>query len=131
MLASLPACMLAPPQGILNPTARFVAGLPARAHVTDTMRSLHWLQVAYRIRYLLCLVMYAVYKGTSPSYIADTTARISTLHGRGRLLSSEFDIPCARKNVGERAFSVADHENEMLYQSRSEISLKYLHSSVP
>ena len=63
---------------------------------TDAMRSLHWLPVAYRIRFRLCLMMYAVYNGTSPFHIADTTTRISAISGRGKLRSantSEFDVP--------------------------------------
>ena len=51
------ARQLAPLQRVLNAAVRFGAGLPARAHITDTMQSLHWLPVAYRIRYKLCLVM--------------------------------------------------------------------------
>ena len=99
VLAALPACMLAPLQRVLNAAARFIAGLPAHAHVTDTMRLLHWLPVVYPIRYKLCLVMHAIYNGTSPSYFADTTIRISTISGRGRLRyanTSEFDIPHTR-----------------------------------
>ena len=43
VLAGLLACTLAHLQRVLNAAARFVAGLAARAHVTDTMRLLHWL----------------------------------------------------------------------------------------
>ena len=71
VLAGLPASMLVPLQRVLNAAAQFVASLPARADFTDTMRSLHWQPVAYRIRYKLCLVMYAIYNSTSSSYIAD------------------------------------------------------------
>ena len=110
VLAGPPACMLAPLQRILNAAAQFVAGLPACAHVTNTMQSLHWLPVAYRIHYKLCLVMYAVYNSTSPSYIADTTARISTLSGRVRLRSantSDLTYLVPWTTFGVRAFSVA------------------------
>ena len=106
--------MLAPLERVPTAAARFVAGLPVRAHITDTMRLLYWLPVAYRIRYELFLVTYAVYNGSSPSYIADTTTRISTISGRGRLRSentSEFDIPRTRTN-SERGLSLwQDREN--------------------
>ena len=51
VLAGRPPCMLAPRQLALNAAALIVAGLPERTHITDTLRSLHWLPVAYRIRY--------------------------------------------------------------------------------
>ena len=71
-----------------------------RHHAVATL-----LPVAYRIRYKLCLMMYAVHSGTSPSYIADTNTRISTLSCRGRLRSaktSEYDLPRIRTKLGER-----------------------------
>ena len=125
--------LLAPLQCVLNAAAWFVAGLPAHAHITDNIWSLHWLPVAYQIRYKLCLVMYAIYNDTSPSYIADTTTRISMISGFGRRRSantSEFDIPRTRTKFGEREIALwQDHENGMLCWSRSETSPKYLHSS--
>ena len=39
---------------MLNAAARFIAGTAARIHVSDIMRSLHWLQIAHRIRFKLC-----------------------------------------------------------------------------
>ena len=135
VLAALPAWTLAPFQRVLNAAARFVAGLPANAHITDTMRSLHWLPVAYRIHYKLCLVMYAVYNGISPSYVADTTTGISTIPGRGKLRSvkpaiSTYLAP-EQNSETERQLSLwQDHENGMLCRSRSETSPKYLRSSV-
>ena len=106
----MPACTLALLQRVLNAAARFVDGMLARAYATGTMRALHWLTVAYRIRYKHGLVMFAVYNGTSPSYIADTTTRSSTISGHGKLQStntSEFDMPGTRTKFEESAFSVA------------------------
>ena len=110
VLAGLPACTLAPPQHVLNAAARFVAGMPARAHIADAMRSLNWLPVAYRIRYKICLLVFVEYNETSPSYTADTTTKIATIAGRGWIRSantSEFDIPRTKTRFGETVFSVA------------------------
>ena len=41
VLAGLRACTFAPLQRVLHAAARFVAGLPALAHINDTIRSLH------------------------------------------------------------------------------------------
>ena len=64
--------------------------------------------------------MYGVYNGTSPSYIADATTKISTLSGRGQLETantSKFDIPHTRTKLEEREHSLWQvHDNGMLCQ---------------
>ena len=125
VLAGLPACMLAPLQQVLNTAVQFITVLPARAHVTDTMRLLHWLLVTCRIRYKHRLVIYTVYNGISPSYIAYTTTRISTLPGRGRLRSvntNEFD------KIQRERFLCGRTTRMECSAGRDQ---KYLHSSMP
>ena len=110
VLAGLPASTLAPLQRVLNAAARFVTGAAQRAHVTGIMKSLHWLPIAYRIRFKLCVLMFSVNNGTSPQYLSDTTTRISSLPGHRRLRSApsnDYDIPRTKTKFGERAFSVA------------------------
>ena len=85
VLAGLPASTLAPLQRALNSAARLMVGTVAGDRVGDVMWSLHWLPIAYRIRFKLCLLMHAVNNGTSPAYIADITTPILTLPGHDRL----------------------------------------------
>ena len=54
VLAGLPASTRALLQRGLNAAARVVAGTAARANVICIMKSLHWLRIAYRIRFKLC-----------------------------------------------------------------------------
>ena len=88
VLAGLLASTLAPFQRALNAAARLMVGTVAGDRVGDVMRSLHWLPIAYRIRFNLCLLMHAVNNGTGPAYIADITAPISTLSGHRKLRSA-------------------------------------------
>ena len=46
VLAGLSTSTLAPLQRVLNAAARFVAGATSRTHVSDIMKSLHWLLIA-------------------------------------------------------------------------------------
>ena len=72
------------------------------------MKSLHWLPIAYRIRFKLCVLMHGVHNRTSPSYLTDATIPISSLPGHRRLHSvrtTEYNIPCTRTNFEDRAFS--------------------------
>ena len=54
VLAGLPTSTLAPLQRVINAAARFVAGATPCTHVSGIMKSLHWLPIAYRIRFKLC-----------------------------------------------------------------------------
>ena len=67
------------------------------------MKSLHWLPIAYQIRFKLCVFMHGVHNGTSLSYLMDITTLISSLPGHRWLCSAvmtEYDIPCTRTKFG-------------------------------
>ena len=57
LLAGLPTGTLAPLQRILNDAARLVAGSTSCTYVSGIMKSLHWLPIAYRIRFKLSVLM--------------------------------------------------------------------------
>ena len=59
VLAGLPASSLAPLQRVFNASARFVADLHPRDHVTGPLLDLHWLPIKTRITYKLCTLMHA------------------------------------------------------------------------
>ena len=89
-----------------------MAGATSRTHVSGIMKSLHWLPIAYRIRFKLSVLMHGVHNGTSPSYLTDITTPISSLPGYRQLCSAmttEYDIPRTRTKFGDRAFSVAEN----------------------
>ena len=74
------------------------------------MKSLHWLPVAFRIKFKLCLLMHAVVNGQCPAYIDDIVTPTSTFSGRANSRSTAmrvYDVPRVRTKFGERAFSVA------------------------
>ena len=110
VLAGLPTSTHASLQRVLNAAARFVAGATSRTHFSAMMKSLHWLPIAYRIRFKLCVLMHGVHNGTSPSYLTDTTTPISSLPGHRHLrsaMTTEYEILRTRTKFGDRAFSVA------------------------
>ena len=99
VLAGLPTSTLASLQRVLNAAARFVAGATSRTHVSGIMKSLHWLPIAYRIRFKLCVRMHDVHNVASPSCLTDTTTPISSLTGHRQLrsaMTTEYDIPSTR-----------------------------------
>ena len=56
VFVGLPTSTLAPQQQVLNAAARFVVGATSRTYVSGIMKSLHWLSIAYRIRFKLCVL---------------------------------------------------------------------------
>ena len=68
VLYGLPAITLAPLQKVLHAAVRLVANLGYRNHVAPAMKELHWLPIAYRIKYKLCLMMHAAVNNRSPTY---------------------------------------------------------------
>ena len=67
LLAGLPNSTLAPLQRVLHAAARTVLDLKPRDRVTPALQELHWLPIAERIQYKLCLLCL----GHTPEYISD------------------------------------------------------------
>ena len=74
------------------------------------MKDLHWLPIAHRIKFKLCIFMHGAIFGQSLSYIRDLLVPVSEMQGRTRLHSAAAglcDVPFTRTQFGRRAFSVA------------------------
>ena len=115
----LPQFTLAPLQRVLNAAARLVCDLRPREHVTSALIDLHWLPVAARIEFKICMLVYKSLNSIAPAYISDMLQPVSSLQRQTNLRSvtnSEYTstrhkqllfVPCTRLRVGERAFSSA------------------------
>ena len=75
VFANLPAATVAPLQRAQNAAARLVKGLGPRDHVASALRDLHWLPIQQRIIYKLCVLMYQIHTGRSPSYMSSLEDR--------------------------------------------------------
>ena len=118
VLADLPASTLAPLQWVLIAASCFVAGATLYTHVSGIMKSLHWLPIAYRIRFKLCVLMHGVHNRTGPLYLTNTTTKISSLSGHRQLrsaMTTEYNIPRTKTKFGDRMFSVAGPRSGTLF----------------
>jgi len=86
--AGLPASTLAPLQRVLHAAARLVLDLKPRDHVTPALRELHWLPVAQRIEYKLCLLVHKALFIHTPDYITGLLARVASIRTRSSLRAS-------------------------------------------
>ena len=57
-------------QRVQNCAARLVADAPRRVSSRPLLQQLHWLPVEAWITYKLCTVMYRVFNGIAPQYLA-------------------------------------------------------------
>ena len=76
--AGLPATTLEPLVRVLNAAARLATG-SNEVHTSEMVWSLHWLSIAYRIRFKLCILMHGIVSSRSPAYLSDTTTRTYSL----------------------------------------------------
>ena len=112
VLVGLPACTIAPLQRVQNAAARLLLNRRKTDHITDGLKDLHWLPIAFRIKYKLCMLMHSIKVGNCPSYLKDMVSLASSIRSRSGLRSADTDactyvVPRTRTKLGERAFSSA------------------------
>ena len=74
------------------------------------MYKLHWLPIAERIKFKLCLLVFHAVNGRAPSYLTELVTPVANITGRASLRSAEkhdLVVPHSRLVSSERAFSVA------------------------
>jgi hypothetical protein len=106
----MPASTIAPLQRVQNAAARLVSGLRLRDHVTPALTQLHWLSVAFRIRFKTAVFSYVVHTNHSAAYISQafsTTASTPSRQWLRTANSTDYLIPRTRSKFGERTFSLS------------------------
>jgi len=81
-----------------------VLNLRSRDHVTPALKQPHWLPVASRIKFELCLLMQLIHTGRAPQYLIDCLQPVIIRH----LMSSqtaEYVKRTTRTKLRERGFS--------------------------
>ena len=97
-------------QRVLHVAARMVLNLRPYDHVTPALLELHWLPIAERIDFKLCLLVHKALVGHAPQYIVDLIRPVAYLPSRASLwtaLSGDLYVPRTRRRFGDRAFAVA------------------------
>ena len=109
-LAGLPKSTIAPLQRVQNAAARLVARLGPYDHVTATLKDRHWLPIAQRIEFKLCVLMHQVHIGLAPSYLRECVTASADVISRPCLRSTSsqrYERVRTRLKFGERSFSCA------------------------
>ena len=111
LYTGLPASTLALFQRVLHAAARLVLNLRPRDHVSAALKELHWLLVAQRIDYKLCLLVHKSSRGQAPEYVSNmlkpaaNDPQLTTL--RTAANGNYVVVPRTNCRLDDRAFSVA------------------------
>ena len=71
LLSEVPQYQLNRLQKILNIAARLVCLVPKFDHITHYLIDLHWLPVAFRIKFKVLIFVFKALNGVAPRYISD------------------------------------------------------------
>ena len=102
----LPNVLLNQLQRVQNSAARFVLNMRKSDHITEALKSLHWLPVRFRIEYKVALITFKTLNGTGPDYLRSLLDETPT----PRLTRSKTPLKILRtklETAGDRSFSVA------------------------
>ena len=93
---------------VQNTAARILCRVGKYDHITPTLRHLHWLPVAFRIKYKVCIITFNAIHHCSPMYISDMLKIRASQHGLRSANAITLDVPFAKhKTLGDRAFACA------------------------
>ena len=106
LLVGLPATSTSRLQRVHNNAARVVVQARKYDHISPVLRRLHWLPIAKRITFKICLLVFKVLHGQARQYLCEL---IFTKHSSRALRSAGSDLPVEPRSrtirYGDRAFA--------------------------
>jgi hypothetical protein len=105
LLIGLPQYLIKKMQMVQNSAARVLCRLRKYDRISKVLKELHWLPVAYRIRFKLCVLVFKALHDLGPEYLKDMlTVRNTGLRSSDTLT---LVVPRTKLKVGDRAFAVS------------------------
>ena len=96
-------------QVLQNKCAQLILKHPSRTRASPLLQSLHWLPIEKRILFKLIVQAFKAFHFSSPGYLSSYfQSRVhKTKYSLCLDLAITFEVPRAKKQAGDRAFSVA------------------------
>ena len=112
-------------QSLQNQAARIITKEKKSAHITPTLKDLHWLPIKFRIMFKILLTVYKCIHGEGPTYLASLLEEYHPPRALRSAARSLLREPHVHKKYGDRAFSVAGPKlwNELPLEIRNRKSV--------
>ena len=125
---NLPQYQIKKLQKLQNFAAKVVLNKSIFEHVTPCLIELHWLPVAFRIKYKIAVLSFKCVNGLAPKYLADLIIEYQPT--RNLRSSSQRLLKCKNVNyvkLGERCFAFAAPKvwNSLPLFLRNELSIEF------
>ena len=106
VLCGLPQRQIQKLQRIQNQAARVVSKAERRNHITPVLRELHWLPVAQRIEFKICLLVFKCVNGIAPEYLSELIHYRENLREHRSSNQKMLHLPASRSSFSDRAFGI-------------------------
>ena len=108
LLCGVPSTVLSRLQRVQNVCARILTNHPRHEHITPVIKALHWLPVAYRIKYKVLMLVYKSLHEMAPRYLQDMIQQYSTRRNLRSSSQALVTVPFTRSAMAKNcAFSIA------------------------
>jgi len=108
LLTGLPKYLIRKLQLVQNSAARVLCRASKRDHITPILKSLHWLPVAFRIKFKVCVIVHKALYGSGPVYIKEMLkVKLADYHLRSSDAPTLIVPKTKCKTLGDRAFTAA------------------------
>ena len=110
LMYGLPDVQISKLQRVQNAAARLIMAIPKFAHITPALCELHWLPIAYRIKFKIIILTFKAIHGLTPSYISDfirVKQKSSYSLRSNKSLLLECPRTLMRPTLGARSFTSA------------------------
>ena len=105
ILIGLPKCLLNKLQMVQNSAARVLCRVKKRDTIKPTLKRLHWLSVASRIKFKVCCLTFKALHDQGPQYLKEMLVIRNT--GLRSSNTMTLNVPRTRSKSGDRSFAVA------------------------
>ena len=110
LLYNIPECLLTKLQRVQNNAARLIMKQRKSCHITPILSDMHWLPVAFRIKYKILLLVFKCLHGRGPAYLTSLLKEYCPPRSLRSSSQSLLSRPKTKKKYGDRAFAVAGPE---------------------
>ncbi len=108
LLIGVPKYLIKKMQMVQNTAARILWRVRKHDPITPTLKMLHWLPVAYRIKFKVCVITFYALHNIGPEYIRDMLTIRDSEYNLRSMDTITLQVPRSKfKTLGDRAFYVA------------------------